>query len=170
MDLNIGNMEDKDSKKQIEALKAECRKCFRRSNDLIDSYAKQFGKIMDMQLEFFVGDFRDFEEKSRRNPHIPLDIAYFGDCCFDLTDIRVVVDNFPHWLSRYKSREEVRDQVINWYDYACNNYGKDNYINLYSWLLGLDPQTLSESKTKNNVSNGTENQIQHQLEDNSGDV
>lgn len=68
-------------------------------------YARQFGKIIGMELEHFVGDD-------------PMGFACFGDSYFfNLGDMAVVVDNIEAYAKRYGSREAVGQEVLDWVDW-----------------------------------------------------
>ena len=103
-------------------------------------YARQFGAIIGMELEHFVGDE-------------PTDIACFGDCYFfTLQEMKQVVDNIDKYARRYGSKEAVGDEVRNWVDWYLNGIDHDRQltevimprvthqlrpnINLRAWLDG----------------------------------
>lgn len=80
-------------------------------------YARQFGEIIDMELEHFVGDD-------------PTDMACFGDCYFfSLTEMRACVDHIEAYTKRYGSREAVGQEIRDWVDW---------------WLEGCQSDPLTE--------------------------
>lgn len=68
-------------------------------------YARQFGQVIGMELEFFVADN-------------PIGIASFGDCYFfNLNEMAHVVDNLDKYVRRYGSKEAVGNEVIDWMEW-----------------------------------------------------
>lgn len=64
-------------------------------------YARQFGKILGTDPEYWVGD----------DP----EICCFGDCWFfTLDEMRAVVDGIDKYVTRYGSREAVGQEIRDW--------------------------------------------------------
>lgn len=103
---------------------------------LIQQYVFVFQCVIQTDIDYFVGDMRIEDEKANR-PTQPVDVAMFGDYCFSLYDIRVVVDNLEHWIERYKRMTILGQEIRDWHDYAVDQKqcGK-TYINLFNWLNG----------------------------------
>jgi len=77
-------------------------------------YARQFGDIIGMELEHFVGDE-------------PTDIACFGDCYFfTLQEMAQVVDNIDRYVRRYGSKTAVGDEVRDWVDWYLDGMSHDS--------------------------------------------
>ena len=67
-------------------------------------YARQFGEIIGMEPEHWVGDCPD--------------VCCFGDCYFfNLEEIREVVDDIAKYTERYGSKEAVGDEIRDWEDW-----------------------------------------------------
>lgn len=103
---------------------------------LIDQYVFVFQCVIQLDLEYFVGDTRVEDEKAKRATH-PVDVAMFGDYFFNLHDIRVVVDNLEYWVKRYTKITSLGQEILDWHDYAVKQKecGK-THINLFNWLNG----------------------------------
>ena len=103
---------------------------------LLEFYTLFFAKIIGVDFDYWVGDFRE-EDSAAKRASQPVDIAQYGDYFFNLADIRTVVDNYKYWLKRYGTREAVAQEVCDWHDYVVERMGnKKSYINLLHWLRG----------------------------------
>lgn len=87
-------------------------------------YARQFGKIIGIAPDYWVGG------------DISLGVCSYGDYCFGLEEMQVVVDNIDRWVKKHGTIEKVADEVIDWHDYAIII---EHQQNLYSWLDGHRP-------------------------------
>ena len=100
-------------------------------------YARQFGEIIQMEPEHWVGDCPD--------------MCCFGDCYFfTLEEIRQVVDDIDKYRTRYGSTEAVGEEIRDWVDWWLDGCAPDRMcrveqrvtreihpnINLKSWLDG----------------------------------
>ena len=103
---------------------------------LLEFYTLFFAKIIGVDFDYWVGDFRE-EDSAANRASQPVDVAQYGDYFFNLADIRTVVDNYKYLLKRYGSREAVAQEVCDWHDHVVKCMGnKKAYINLFNWLLG----------------------------------
>lgn len=103
---------------------------------LIDQYVFVFQCVIQLDFEYFVGDMREEDEKSKRATH-PVDVAMFGDYFFNLHEIRVVVDNLEYWLKRYTKITSLGQEILDWHDYAVKQKERGKtHINLFNWLNG----------------------------------
>lgn len=95
-----------------------------------------FGIIIDVDFDGFVGDTYEEDVKAER-PTDMVDVATFGDYYFSMRDVLTVVTNYSFWLDRYGTKEAVGQEIIDWYDYATDDYtpGK-NKVSLFAWLSG----------------------------------
>lgn len=128
---------------------------------LIDQYVFVFQCVIQLDLEYFVGDTRVEDEKAKRATH-PVDVAMFGDYFFNLHDIRVVVDNLEYWVKRYTKITSLGQEILDWHDYAVKQKERGKtHINLFNWLngcprdaetsdLAADERTAAEEKGGNN--------------------
>ena len=100
-------------------------------------YARQFGEIIQMEPEHWVGDCPD--------------MCCFGDCYFfTLEEIRQVVEDIDKYTKRYGSTEAVGEEIRDWVDWWIDDCDADRMcmveqrvtreihpnINLKSWLDG----------------------------------
>lgn len=101
-------------------------------------YARQFGEVIGMEPEFWVGDTPD--------------ICCFGDVdYYTLNEMQQVIDRLPQHIRRYGSREAVGDEIRAWTNWWLENDGAHRFnervlrrvthqlrpnINLDSWLRG----------------------------------
>ena len=100
-------------------------------------YARQFGEIIQMEPEHWVGDCPD--------------MCCFGDCYFfTLEEIRQVVDDIDKYTKRYGSTEAVGEEIRDWVEWWLDGCDPDRMcrveqrvtreihpnINLKSWLDG----------------------------------
>lgn len=98
--------------------------------------ARQFGEVLDIEPEFWVGDTPD--------------ICCFGDAVFfSLEEMRQVLENLPKYIERYGSKKAVGEEICAWTDWWLE-HTPDNMeyvsarvthqlrpnINLRSWLDG----------------------------------
>lgn len=113
------------------------------TNNLIDKYASVFEIIIGVEFDYWVGDMRKEDQKAER-PTQPVDVAQYGDYFFNLYDIRVVLDNFEHWIKRFGNLISLAQEIIDWHDYAVHRKGLGKtYINLFNWLNGC-PRDIDE--------------------------
>ena len=113
------------------------------TNNLINKYASLFGLIIGVEFDYWVGDMRKEDEKAERSTQ-PVDVAQYGDYFFNLYDIRVVLDNFEHWIKRFGNLISLAQEIIDWHDYAVHRKGLGKtYINLFNWLNGC-PRDIDE--------------------------
>ena len=102
-----------------------------------NEYARQFGEIIQMEPEHWVGDCPD--------------MCCFGDCYFfTLEEIRQVVDDIDKYKKRYRSAEAVGEEIRDWVDWWLDDCDAERMcrvehrvtrqlrpnINLKSWLDG----------------------------------
>ena len=85
------------------------------TNNLIEKYASLFGLIIGVEFDYWVGDMRKEDQKAGR-PTQPVDVAQYGDYFFNLYDIRVVLDNFEHWINRFGTLSSLAQEIIDWHD------------------------------------------------------
>ena len=118
-------------------LQALCDLTKLQTQHIIELYVHAFEAIIGMDLEFWVGDMRIEDLKAQR-PSQPVDLAQFSDTYFiSLYNMRVVVDNFSYWIERYETLENLRNEIIDWHDYAVKKHEEGKtYINLFNWLNG----------------------------------
>ena len=100
----------------------------------LETQAAVFAVYMNMNFDYFIGDTYKEDKKAHR-PTMPVNAALFGDYCFDVQDIRTVVENMNYWYERYGSANAVREEVIDWYDHINDPKTKDK-VSLFSWLSG----------------------------------
>ncbi len=105
--------------------------------------ARQFGEVLGMEPEFWVGDTPD--------------ICCFGDTSFfTLGEMRGVLDNLPKYVKLYGSKEAVGEEINAWTDWwleSCPSaieYARARVthqlrpnINLKSWLDGCPRESSS---------------------------
>ena len=118
-------------------LQALCDLTKLQTQHIIELYVHAFEAIIGMDLEFWVGDMRVEDLKAQR-PSQPVDLAQFSDTYFiSLYNMRVVVDNFSYWIEKYETLENLRNEIIDWHDYAVKKHEEGKtYINLFNWLNG----------------------------------
>lgn len=125
-----------DKAKMIGYIQAACDMTRVQGQEVINLYLIAFQGIIGMELEFWIGDMRMEDAKANR-PTQPVNMGQFGDYFFSLYDMRVVVDNFTHWMDRYQSLTAIQNEIFDWHDYSVKQIenGK-TYINLFNWLNG----------------------------------
>ena len=87
-------------------------------------YARQFGKIIGIAPDYWVGG------------DIQLGVCSYADYYFGLEEMQVVVDNLDRWVKKHGTIEKVAAEVIDWHDYAIIIEHRQN---LFSWLDGHRP-------------------------------
>ena len=87
-------------------------------------YARQFGKIIGIAPDYWVGG------------DIQLGVCSYADYYFGLEEMQVVVDNLDRWVKKHGTIENVAAEVIDWHDYAIVIEHRQN---LFSWLDGHRP-------------------------------
>lgn len=87
-------------------------------------YARQFGKIIGIEPDYWVGG------------DIQLGVCSYADYYFGLEEMQVVVDNLDRWVKKHGTIEKVASEVIDWHDYAITI---EHHQNLFSWLDGHRP-------------------------------
>ena len=125
-------------------LEALCDITRLQTQQIIEMYVHAFEGIIGMDLEFWVGDMRMEDLKAKR-PTQPVDLAQFSDTYFiSLYNMRVVVDNFSYWIERYKSLDNLQNEILYWHDYVVKKHEEGKtHINLFNWLNGC-PRDIDE--------------------------
>ena len=118
-------------------LEANCTLTCNDAQRIIKRYEDAFGCIIGMDVEFWVGDMR-IEDHEAGRPTQPVDVALFGDnYYFSLYDMRVVVDNYDFWIEKYGNDSNLRQEILDWHDYAVKQKERGKtHINLFNWLNG----------------------------------
>lgn len=78
------------------------------------------------------------------------------DMFFNFEDILEFLENYNKrvYLAGFSADQEMKDKLweefCDWYDYSYDLYQKNKpqKINLKSWLMGLRPEPLQETKAK----------------------
>lgn len=84
-----------------------------------------FCEIMGLpksKVNYFIGD----------DPHGVVDIME-GYRYFNMTDIHVVISEYEHWMSIYKTNEELRKAVDAWY-YYCQEWHEQHSMEKNQWI------------------------------------
>lgn len=116
---------------------AQCTLTRSDAQRIIKRYQYAFAFIIGIEIEFWVGDMR-IEDQEAGRPTQPVDVALFGDnYYFSLYDMRVVVDNYDFWIEKYGNLFNLRQEILDWHDYAVKQKecGK-THINFFHWLNG----------------------------------
>lgn len=87
-------------------------------------YARQFGKIIGMNPDYWVGE------------DMSVGACAFGDYYFNLYDMQEVIDHLDDWVEEYGTIEKVGDEVIGWHEWMTEHEFR---IGLYAWLDGHRP-------------------------------
>ena len=115
-----------------------------RMKELASEYARQFGEIISMEPEFWVGGDDDFG------------LCCFGDAMFfSLDEMQLVVDNIDKYVRRYGSKGTVGYEIHEWVDWwlnDCPNFMERvegrvvetlrPRINLKAWLDGCPKEDV----------------------------